>query len=321
MRWSLGWCSLLVPILLIMFSLVSGLFNPLWNMSAWRTSNDESSCSSPLTIEPRVANIPSTARQIHLIVLVHGWMGNSKELGYLQQALEREGTSTDDPSIHFVVHSAQANDGQTSDGIAAGGTRLAGEINQLIGDLEDRSSSPVSLSLVGNSLGGLYARYALKDIRWQDDRLAPNVFCTTSTPHLGVSQHTFLPLPRPAEYLVATAMQPTGSDLFRFSSVLDQMTTDEAFVAPLARFRQRIAYANAYRTDFQVPTATAAFLADCDSPHHRMAMEHPNVTLAVTTEARTMPAYSRDEPLTTAEMATRLDALGWTKVFCDVRDR
>merc|ERR1719491_134209 len=85
----------------------------------------------------------------------------------------------------------------------------------------------VTISMVGNSLGGLYSRYALVKIselakeqcanenndetnQQSDDngsilidggeiRIYFNVFCTTATPHLGVSGHTWLPIPRKIE--------------------------------------------------------------------------------------------------------------------------
>lgn len=47
------------------------------------------------------------------------------------------------------------------------------------------------------------------------------------------------------------------------------MATSPKFLEPLGKFRKRIAYANAYGTDFPVPTQTAAFLSKKSSyPHH-----------------------------------------------------
>jgi hypothetical protein len=89
---------------------------------------------------------------------------------------------------------------------------------------------------VGNSLGGLYSRYAvprLKDILQQQTSHAAtisnrklmqtsnktlhqidnpqhnamfihgtqlffNIFCTTASPHLGIADHTYIPIPRTA---------------------------------------------------------------------------------------------------------------------------
>lgn len=89
------------------------------------------------------------------------------------------------------------------------------------------------------------------------------------TPHLGVASHTFLPLPRRAEVGVAHAMGQSGKDLFRLNALLRHMATQPQFLAPLAAFRKRTAYANAYSTDFPVPACTAAFLHSNSSyPHY-----------------------------------------------------
>eukprot|EP00977_Amphora_coffeiformis_P013081 scaffold3342_cov174-Amphora_coffeaeformis.AAC.19 len=47
------------------------------------------------------------------------------------------------------------------------------------------------------------------------------------------------------------------------------MATHPQFLNPLGRFRERIAYANAYGTDFPVPCQTAGFLnEESESPHY-----------------------------------------------------
>ncbi|KAL7559146.1 hypothetical protein ACA910_010225 [Epithemia clementina (nom. ined.)] len=315
-------------------------------------------------------------QDVHLIVLVHGWMGNPDEMGYLKQALERQAqlwqsssssssssSSRSQPPPVVVVHSATSNHDRTFDGIAAGGTRLADEVNQLLEHYlkaqekdtkttgshdnnhnknNNNKTTTVSLSFVGNSLGGLYARYALSKIPYilpqpsplaesfanpsqevpantttneqpqppppqgatpsienvdatvtsttttvgdaavsqPTPRVRPAVFCTTATPHLGVSQHTYIPLPRVAESVIAHLMQPTGRDLFRFTSTIQDLTLLDRFVQPLLAFEKRIAHANAYQTDFQVPTATAAFVNRQSQSLHTIV---PSATSTTTT--------------------------------------
>jgi len=61
----------------------------------------------------------------------------------------------------------------------------------------------------------------------------------------------------------------TGEDIFRMSTLIHTMCTCPTYLDPLRSFRKRIAYANAYKTDFVVPTNTAAFLnPDSTYPHH-----------------------------------------------------
>jgi len=258
-----------------------------------------------------------------------------------------------DEGTEIVVHSVKCNVGRTNDGIRKGGTRLANEIIDFIRkdakksgmkkDDNDHDVTPqaqdVTYSIVGNSLGGLYARYAISLLPYQlsvnDNNnnnnknmlfnLHPNVFCTTATPHLGVSRQTYFPIPRIAETIIGAGMDTTGRDLFRLNSeknlanaaagnivggvvggvrrlsalsprnaantisngfndakdargsdlrkhddddddgnemecIIRNMCLQEKYLTPLRNFRRRVAYANAYGTDFQVPTETAAFL-------------------------------------------------------------
>ena len=127
--------------------------------------------------------------------------------------------------------------------------------------------------------------------------LHPTIFCTTVTPHLGVASNTFLKLPRFMEHVVGNVMMRTGRELFRVDSsssddsdedgknenknyagdgddnsddydihkhtatdLIYKMSVEDKFIRPLLAFRKRIAYINSFGSDFQVPTATAAFL-------------------------------------------------------------
>jgi Putative serine esterase (DUF676) len=286
---------------------------------------------------------------IHCIVLVHGWMGNSKELSYLQSRLIEEAatisssnnvtTTTTSTNIPIcLVYSSIINEGKTNDGIVSGGQRLAYEINQWMKEIREQivceqlqlqqqqqeSNSiqkyinyNLSLSMIGNSLGGLYARYALRDIQFQFHGttnsangmihdIYPAVFCTTCTPHLGVgATHLFIPniVPLWIQTIIAKIIGPTGIDLFRVPNrtkhlssssssssqhppvtstttstwddnnsshdnnedIIQQMTFRKEYVIPLQNFHRRIALCNTYRTDFQVPCSTAAFLMSSSS--------------------------------------------------------
>lgn len=499
-----------------------------------------SQCHEPYT--PPHSHVQPAA---HYIFLVHGWLGNDLEMGYLAESFAK--CISDHAHIHahvhanhdhdqesaakrvkrnpshishsnnaslsaqvkthapIRIHSVKCNVGKTHDGIKNGGTRLAHEIIDFIrSDWQHlhSSNSPqnqgnwnhdqktlheieatnemngqerhVTYSIVGNSLGGLYARYAISLIPrqlsipyvttpTQEDspntttmqgeavtttttttttndaaeaaassslsssttttkaqyhhsknqriHLHPNVFCTTATPHLGVSQHTYLPLPRFAETIIGSGMGTTGRDLFRLNSdknlssnsnalmrrwsssnsigdgdkkssneehaqneevhkmdeemecIIRNMCLQDKYLTPLRNFRKRIAYANAYRTDFQVPTETAAFLnSDSEVEHIVVAargvrksnegerlhlpssedgkenreenMESrvivpPFVVAVVRTEQQqpqsSQPLDQSSESATPSNellrMSQSLDALGWTKVFIDVRNR
>eukprot|EP00591_Stephanopyxis_turris_P009562 CAMPEP_0195526112 /NCGR_PEP_ID=MMETSP0794_2-20130614/26985_1 /TAXON_ID=515487 /ORGANISM="Stephanopyxis turris, Strain CCMP 815" /LENGTH=492 /DNA_ID=CAMNT_0040656729 /DNA_START=117 /DNA_END=1595 /DNA_ORIENTATION=+ len=309
---------------------------------------------------------------LHLCFLVHGHRGRSSDLSYLKSIVEN--TADQHDSIHlgesFVVHSSQCNEDKTHDGIVTGGERLVTEILDVIRhevtDMEGRLSygrrvEDVTISLVGNSLGGLYARYAISrlrdimrvvdgddddndgtDMMWIDRRMHFNVFCSTATPHLGVASHTYIPVPRAAEKRIAEAMGPTGRDLFRFSDLVRNMGTNPYFLEALGTFRKRIAYANAFHTDFPVPSSTAAFLNPYSNSPHRFVDDesvnnstnkHDNYPYAANIVAKvhteTIPTSSSSSPTNDDDchhndddmvrMCKSLDALGWKKVFVDLR--
>lgn len=175
----------------------------------------------------------------------------------------------------FIVHNAICNENKTDDGVVNGGDRLADEILQvilyevekkkrLLGDIGG-SIEPVdvTISLIGNSLGGLYTRYAVARLAEmakqsasessvdEDTSIEPayyvfeygdtsfrlhfNVFCTTASPHLGCSDHTYFPIPRVAERGIAHGLGETGRDLFRVNNLLHDMATTPRFLGPLSR--------------------------------------------------------------------------------------
>ena len=141
---------------------------------------------------------------------------------------------------NLIVHNTVCNEGKTSDGIIKGGVRLAHEILSVIRFEVERKGDPrqqrepyqqshieTSITIIGNSLGGLYGRYTIAHLAeileadaccdyWLLDgciRIHPNVFCSIASPHLGCSGFTYVPIPRSAELVVAKVMGQTGSDL------------------------------------------------------------------------------------------------------------
>ena len=127
----------------------------------------------------------STAPQKHLVVLVHGLSGTAADLGYLARRLEA------DTSVRVLASGANEPFPRTLDGVDAGGARVADEVRQV-------ASAYKTISFVGNSLGGLYARAALRELRDEAQDtfagLTPAIFVTTAAPHLGARQTTYGPL-------------------------------------------------------------------------------------------------------------------------------
>jgi hypothetical protein len=236
--------------------------------------DDDTSC---LQSDDQSSDMQS-ADVVHFCFLVHGHRGFCKDLSYLQKQMRRTALQVRQNVTNqdMVVHSAVCNEKKTTDGVKLGGERLALEILQFMREHLDArqrelNNKPrhVTISILGNSLGGLYARHAIAELvrsceATNDDNtlllrldehtflLHFNVFCTTATPHLGVADITFIPIPRTAEIGVAHAMGQSGKDLFRLNDLLKTMATTKEYLEPLGMFTKRVAYANAYGTDFPV---------------------------------------------------------------------
>ena len=323
------------------------------------------------------------AKVLHFCFLLHGHRGFSTDLSYLQRVMQHHAEQekikrynntyvSDVVKNDMIVHCAVCNEYKTTDGVVNGGERLVQEILQVIRtEVQKRGSSDgiqdITISVVGNSLGGIYGRYAIAKLAEEagknetkelkesqqcgdrcvllDDkyRLHFNIFCTTAAPHLGISKHTYVPLPRTAEIGVAAVLGDTGRDLFRLNNLLKNMATCPSFLEPLRNFRKRVAYANAYGTDFPVPANTAAFLSEeSNYPHHFVEeiktdpdtnQQHVVATLHTPQTWRHPTDGSTDSIANAAnvtdleedigddlvQMSQSLDSLGWKKVFVDIR--
>jgi Putative serine esterase (DUF676) len=67
-----------------------------------------------------------SAAPTHLLVLCHGLSGCPGDLGYLEEAIVREGGSS------IVVLNSSSNQSKTRDGVEAGGKRVAEEVKAVI---------------------------------------------------------------------------------------------------------------------------------------------------------------------------------------------
>lgn len=178
----------------------------------------------------------------HLFVLVHGLQGQPGDLACLKEALL---ASSSRPSVHLST----CNTERTDDGVASGGLRLAEELRAVVA----ATPRATHLSVVGNSLGGLYARYALPLLH--DDAtstvcgLVPATFLTTATPHLGVGAYGHLSLiPRPLQRASSLVLGKTVRELLLCDAkpqLLLRMATEARYLRALACFQRRILYANA----------------------------------------------------------------------------
>jgi len=276
----------------------------------------------------------------HYCFLVHGFLGNTNELLYMEKAINAslgnylKDTKSKNQSDNFV-YKIKANNGKTRDGIIKGGKRVAQEVLDIIlNDSTCKDKNVIkTISFIGHSLGGLYSRYAIAEIEAQlPDHHYFNIFCTTATPHIGISSHTYFPLPRVLERVIAVSLGKTGKHLFRTkrkNDIIKQLCLSPEYLTPLSHFRHRMAYSNSFGSDFVVPTKTSAFLHG-NTMHKIECNTFDNRQDVLLFSAYTDNTYNEQTPpgensvksfkaLDYLQMSQSLDSLGWQKVFVDVR--
>lgn len=155
----------------------------------------------------------------------------------------------------LIILAAKRNAGSfTYDGIELGGERVAYEIEETLEKLAARGYNIKKLSMVGYSLGGVVARYALGllDSRGWLDKLEPVNFTTFVSPHVGVRTplkgiHNHM-----WNVLGARTISMSGRQLFMIDTFRDTgkpllsvlADPDSIFMRALAKFKHRCVYSN-----------------------------------------------------------------------------
>ena len=142
----------------------------------------------------------------------------------------------------------------TYDGVELGGERVAKEIEETLVDLTHDGYQIRKLSIVGYSLGGLIARYAIGLLHSKGwfDKIKPVNFTTFVTPHLGVrtplkgyNNHLW-------NVLGARTLSMSGRQLFGIDSFRDTgrpllsvlADPNSIFIHALGLFENRCTYSN-----------------------------------------------------------------------------
>jgi hypothetical protein len=251
-----------------------------------------------------------------------GLMGTSQDLEYLGCELKKDGC--------VVLQSSSNQLLKTLSGVREGGYSLASEIQIAVSKLHHLQK----ISIVGNSLGGLYARYAIGELydssRGTIAGLQPHCFMTIASPHLGIRDYTYFDIPNYMKSTLSLPMLTTGKDLIlndaangdARESLLYKMAASNHFLAPLKSFKKKQLYANLDK-DFAVPLATAAFLVQDEVK--RLRGEHSR-RFGIVDELETnaspdkSPTDSGDkgqhlDNTATNEMICGLDSCGWKKII------
>ncbi|KAL9101062.1 MAG: hypothetical protein Q9163_003636 [Psora crenata] len=171
-------------------------------------------------------------------------------MAYIASAL-RQKYSED--KLHILSAKTNSNN-FTYDGIDLGGERVTQEIETYIKDLEEKGTRIKKFSVVGYSLGGLVARYAIGLLysRGWFDKLDPVNFTTFAAPHLGVRTPVLGARSRLWNLLGSSTLSTSGRQLFIIDSFRDTgrpllsilAAPDTVFMLALSRFRNRVLYAN-----------------------------------------------------------------------------
>lgn len=264
----------------------------------------------------------------HLIVLAHGLMGSCTDLLYLSSLLEKDSSA--------VILRSKANEVTKSfGGIGVGGANLANEIKEVINEHPGLQS----ISFVGNSLGGMYSRYAAFLLFDEKSKklsgLSPRYFMTIATPHLGVRDFTYfddigLPPPDSLKHLASRLLLRTGRDLFLTDCNRDantysddclvyRMATSEEFIQPLRSFKNRRLYANLH-FDSVVPCGTAAILSKAECGRVRaLYSTRYNEIHSYTDSARVIDSAEQSGSDALAAMIAGLNSLQWDKKLVSFR--
>ncbi|KAI9665068.1 MAG: hypothetical protein M1821_006516 [Bathelium mastoideum] len=202
--------------------------------------------SAPKIEEPQ---LDAADAATHLVVLIHGLWGNPNHLSYLSKSLRDKYPE----ELHILV--ARSNsDSYTYDGIEVGGERVTHEIEETLEQLAERGNNITKISIIGYSLGGLIARYAiglLYSHGWFD-RIQPVNFTTFASPHLGVRTPKLGIRNKIWNVMGARTLSISGQQLFTIDNFRDTgrpllsilADPDSIFLRALATFKHRTLYAN-----------------------------------------------------------------------------
>ncbi|GAA5891909.1 hypothetical protein JCM8208_002932 [Rhodotorula glutinis] len=184
--------------------------------------------SSSSSTERGGASSPSPhSAAVHLVVILHGLFGSPKHVAYLASALEREAAAqlehrSDDEAgrklVVLVAQSSGLSSAHLYDGIDVCAARVVEEVDAEVERIEQDGAQVERFSMVGYSLGGLVARYAvgLLDSRTPSffDSARPTSFTTFASPAIGVPVYPDSRFSRFARAVGSTLLSRTGRQLY-----------------------------------------------------------------------------------------------------------
>ncbi len=213
----------------------------------------------PLDESTTLTDPMTTSLRRHVVFLVHGLGGSPDNLYPLERKILHH-----DGNKSVISHICVANTPRkaTLDGVSEGGSRIAQEILKVVGQNPDLNF----ISLIGNSLGGLYCRYAVMELFNPETGtiagLRPISFTTIATPHLGTRVHSLTP--RILQKLFYGVLGKSVKELYLADReegqypLLMRMAMEDDFMKPLRAFSRVRAYGSR-SGDFFVHFASSLF--------------------------------------------------------------
>lgn len=200
-----------------------------------------------------------------LLVLIHGLQGHPDDYTYFVDTLR---TTNAHRTGRLMVHVPVVNAENTHDGIVNGGDRLVEDVRRIIRQEEESGRKLYKLSILGFSLGGIYARYLAGALYQSDGTFAGlrgGMLMLVASPHLGVRRfgvYRFVPdavcsAPVFSETVRELMLSDDRQIMLRMTEDGDGETETIKFMSALKAFEERILYAN-LRNDFMVNFGTAA---------------------------------------------------------------
>lgn len=228
-------------------------------------TGSSSQAASSVDAEPLRNQVGPGTQGRELLVLIHGLQGAPGDFNYVVDTLKNTHASKQG---NLVVHVPSVNVDRTDDGIENGGKRLVLDIQRVIREEEEKGRKLEKLSLLGFSLGGIYARYVAAALYQKDGTLyglKAGIIILVASPLLGVRNFGFYRF-IPDTLCNAVKLNDTVRELMisDTNQMLLRMTEDNPddemgfdFICALRAFEDRVLYAN-LRNDFMVNYGTAA---------------------------------------------------------------
>ena len=195
------------------------------------------------------------------VLCQHGLLGKSVDFKALVEHFNHENSE-----VKVIVLKASASMAKTLDGIEAGGKRCYNEIMELIWSEQIPKGSTVSV--LGHSQGGLYLRFALREIHkhyntiWEEYELKRKYSIFIATPHTGVHCSSWY-IRNSVRYLFKH-VSTSARDLILASSILLEIS-DYDGVDSLNAFERNVFYGNQARDN--LVSASSALILSREVPN------------------------------------------------------